>query len=349
MQTGKLRRTVCKLQQLRDDFYAFRNAGLTLWMVQRAEDNLRKRKKKLPPGLNSVYRLFTVEMVACEFYITVDVSQYTFLPSGLLDLNACQLLDQKMSELTQTFCLLIKRCDYLLKEANLTPKYDHDATLYAVAKMAINGDISTSTPHCWQGGSLFAKSMVDGMRLPIACSDWFVTVDELPEAIGDTLDELLNRLEQSAVVEPSDPPVSSEENQLPSKPEPPQPKRYRKKPAVPAEKTAEEIAFGFLLLWHEYDTKTFHCDPIPPMTKFVLWMTEKNAGKPGPSTSAVSRMLKDKFADKEKNNGHAKYLNACGNGTLEKKLALGKGEANRVFQELQQRERSTTDPELDLD
>lgn len=202
MQTGKLRRTVCKLQQLRDDFYAFPKADITLWVIQRTDDSL----GKLPPGLEAANRLFTVLTLTCEYYITTTSE-----------------LDEKLSDLNQTFCSLIKRSDYLLKEANLTPKYDHDATLYAVAKMAINGDISTSTPHCWQGGSLFAKSMVDGMRLPIACSDWFVTVDELPEAIGDTLDELLNRLEQSTVVEPSDPPVSSEEKQLPSKPEPSEP------------------------------------------------------------------------------------------------------------------------------
>lgn len=133
------------------------------------------------------------------------------------------------------------------------------------------------------------------------------------------------------------------DTQLPSKPEPPQPKRYRKKPAVPAEKTQEEIAFGFLLLWHKYGTENFHTDPVPKRTEWQQWMAERNAGKPGPSPSTFSLMFKDKFGD------HAKYVNACGNGTLETKLALGNGEAARVYQQQRQRERTTTDPEQDLD
>lgn len=328
MQTGKLRRTVCKLQQLRDDFYAFPKTDIKLWMIQRTDGS----QGKLPPGLDSVYRLFTVLTLTCEYYVTIP---FVFTASGFLDEN--------QGKPYEAFCPLIARSDYLLKEANLTPKYDHDATLYAVAKMAINGDISTSTPHCWQGGSLFAKSMVDGMRLPIACSDWFVTVDELPEAIGDTLDELLNRLEQSTVVEPSDSPVSSEEKQLPSKPEQPQPKRYRKKPAVPAERKQQEIAFGFLLLWHQYGNENFNNDPIPTKQDWQQWMKDRSSDKPVPNPVAVTRMMKAMFGGMKEYNQH------CQARTIHRELAKAVLESAKVPQSKLPKEHITEDPEIDLD
>jgi hypothetical protein len=210
-----------------------------------------------------------VEKLDCSYYGTVDASQYIppLLPSGLLPTDANELTNQKLSEMTQAFCSLIKRSDCLLEDAKLAPKYGRDATLKAVVKMALNGDISTAEPYYWQGGTTyavsFAKVWPKSWPVPLSCLDWFVEVPQLPEAVGDTLDELLNRLEQPEPVEPSDPSASPKEKQPPSKTEPPQTKQPRKKSAVPPEKTKQEIALGFLLLWHQYGNDSFNNDPIP--------------------------------------------------------------------------------------
>lgn len=318
MQTGKLRRTVCKLQQLRQDFYAFPATDLTLWYVARTRDS----QGKLPPGLKAANRLFTVQTINCEYYITAGS------PTD--------------PELAGLFSTMINRCDGLLKQAGLTTIYDKDTTFFAVVNLALTEKIDTVFPYYWQGGTRFAKSWVDISQVTLACLDWFVKIDQLPEAIGDTLDELLNPVEHPETVEPSDLPVSSEEKQPPSKPEPQQPKRYHKKPAVPAEKTQRERAFDWLKLWHKYGTENFNTDPIPEKAEWRQWMAERNAGEPGPSPSTFTLMFAEKFGS------HAKYLIACRTGRIEQKLTLEAGDAVRVYQG-QIDDRSTTDPEQDLD
>jgi hypothetical protein len=331
MQTGKIRRTVAKLQQLRDDFYAFPAADLTLWMIQRTDDSPRRK----PPGMRTLFCVFTVETLDCSYYVTVDASQYIppFLPSGLLPPDANELTNQKLSEMTQAFCSMIRRCDYLLKEANLIPEYSSDATLYAVTTLALNGDISTAKPYYWQGGTTFAASFAKdwpkSWTVPLSCLDWFVKIDELPEAVGDTIDELIIRMETAGDKQPAMQATIEQPTAEPSEPK--------------QEASDKAVAFAFLLLWHRYDTKDFNSEPIPGRTKFVKWMQENADGRQVPSYSTVWRLLKSMFGNKKT------YEQACQNGTLEPTLKIANREGAEVFQGSRPpKERSTEDPEIDL-
>lgn len=125
---------------------------------------------------------------------------------------------------------------------------------------------------------------------------------------------------------------------------PANPKRSRRKPAVPVEKSKRELAFEWLKLWHRYGTEYFNTDPIPGKTERQQWMEGENEGKPGPCPSAFTRMFQEKFGS------HAKYLNGCRNGSIKQLLTVAAGDAVRVYQSSKQSmERSTYDSEIDLD
>lgn len=318
MQTGKIRRTVSKLRQLQDEFNSCPATDLTLWTIKRTQGS----PCELPPGLSKAKKLFTVLGQTHDQYVT-----------------ASEPVDEKLFGPSQTFWALVSRTDDLLKQVDIAPEYRSESILYAVADLSLRNRINRASPYYWQGGTTFAKSWVDRMQvqlpLPLPCLDWFSKVDRLPEAIADTIDELLAGFETSA--DGQQPPARMEQ------PATEPPKQTRNKPAVSAEKTQEEIAWQYLLLRHRYGNDNFCSDPIPPLSKFVLWMQEQNAGKPSPSTATVTRMLKDKFG------GHAEYLYACRTGSIEQLLTVAAGDAARVFQRQLQRERITTDPDHDLD
>jgi len=340
MQTGKIRRTVAKLQQLRDDFYAFPAQNFTLWYVQRTESSLRKK----PPGLRLAYPLYTINTPTCEYYVTADAA--SFLPpmpqSGLLDPNVSQLLDQKLSELTQVFCSLIHRTDSLLKQINLVPNHT-DAVFFAVVNLALNEKTDTVFPYYWQGGTKFAKSWVDIMQVPLACLDWFVVVPLLPEAVADTIDELLTNLEAVSDGQQQMPVTIEQHAAKPS--EPVTIEQPAAEPSEPKQDASDKtVAFSFLLLWHRYGTKDFYSEPIPSEAKFVPWMQKNAAGKPVPSYATVWRLLKDMFGNK------TKYNQACRAGTLEPMLKIANREGAPVFQGSRPlKERSIEAPDMDLD
>jgi len=198
MQTGKIRRTVSKLRQLQNDFYAFPAADLTLWFVQRTEDTL----GKLPPGLRTANRLYTVKTLTCEYYVTTGNEP-----------------DQTLSELNQTFCSLMDRTDSLLKQINLTPGYDRGDILDAVVVLAEQGRIDRAFRYYWQGGTKFAKCTADRMKIPLACLDWFVKVDRLAEAVADAIDELLTSLEPAGDEQQPMPVTIEQPTAKPSEPE----------------------------------------------------------------------------------------------------------------------------------
>ena len=189
---------------------------------------------------------------------------------------------------------------------------------------------------------MFSVNFCRVWPVPLSCQDWFVKIDELPEAISDTLDELLTNLEtvsdgqqamqattEQPAAEPSEP-VTIEQPIT----ELPEPKK---------EASDKTVAFEFLLLWHRYDTKDFYSEPIPGKTKFVKWMQGNADGRPVPSYSTVWRLLESMFGNKKM------YEQACQNGTLEPTLKIANREGAEVFQGSRPpKERSTEDPEVDL-
>lgn len=154
------------------------------------------------------------------------------------------------------------------------------------------------------------------------------------------------QLEKSVLLKEWPKYLATLETETPQQADAAEPKRRRRKPAVAPEKTQEQVAFEFLLLWHRYGHRKaeFNSEPIPGKTAWHQWMLGQNDGKPVPGATTVSRMLKDKFGSK------ANYEHACRNGTIEHLLAAANGELSKVFQgSVVAKERSTTDPELDLD
>lgn len=218
MLAAKLRRTADKLRNLRDNLYTCPQTSLTLWMVQRAKDS----PKLLPPKLNVANSLLTINLQSRSYYVTssgkpLDIEEQTFFPST-------------------------KKAETLLKDTNLIPDYGSYALLYVIADFAIQGRITKATKYYWAGSTTFAEAAVKQMQLPMPCLDWFIRLTPLHELAADTIDELLAELQaavdkqqqvvtvqtatepqqpkQSPVVEPSDPPVSSDEKQPQTKPEP---------------------------------------------------------------------------------------------------------------------------------
>jgi hypothetical protein len=313
MQTGKIRRSVAKLRQLRDDWYSYHGPALTLWLVNRTEET----RNELPPGLRKTGLLPAIVALTPN-----GSNEYYILPN---------------QQLPADFVGMLKRTDRLLADAGLVPDYAYDKTLHAVAKLAIQGRITKATQYCWQGGSAFAKPFVDTNQVPLACLDWFVKVDRLAEAVGDSIDELLISLE-TVSDEQQPTPVTIEQPAA----KPSEPKRSRKKSAVPPEKSKQEIAFGFLLLWHQYGTEDFNNDPIPAKQDWQLWMKDRSPDKPVPSPTAVSHMMK-MFG------GQRKYNQHCQARTIERELAKAVLESAKVPQSKLPKERSTDDPEIDLE
>jgi hypothetical protein len=123
----------------------------------------------------------------------------------------------------------------------------------------------------------------------------------------------------------------------------PKPKRSRKKSAVTPEKSQQEIAFAFLLLWHQYGTKNFNIEPIPAKQRWQQWMKERSPDRPVPNPVAVTRMMKARFGNMRK------YTHHCQARTIERKLAEAVLESAKVGQTKLPKERSSADPEPDLD
>jgi hypothetical protein len=311
MQTGKVRRTVSKLREMQDEFNSLPANDLTLWTIQRTPSSPSDK----PPGLRKARELWFSGTRYCEPYVT---EQYV---------TTLEPVDEKLFGTSQAFSASVHRTDDLLTQLPLLPaEYRSRPILYIVADLALRNRIDRAAPYYWQGDTTFAKSWVDGTQIDLPCWDWFCKVDRLPEAIADTIDELLAGFGTAAVEQPA----------------PAQPKPPRKKSAVPAEKTQEEIAFDFLKLWHRYKTDSFNTEPIPEKAGWQQWMQQQAKGGQVPSPATVSRMLKAQFK------GHSKYQAACRTERIEKLLSLAAGDVSRVYQELTL-ERSTEDAEKDLD
>jgi hypothetical protein len=137
--------------------------------------------------------------------------------------------------------------------------------------------------------------------------------------------------------------VMQEAKQQPPKQELTQTKRSRKKSPVPAEKSQQEIAFGFLRLWHQYGTENFNNDPIPAKQDWQQWMKDRSPDKPVPSPTAVSLMMKAMFGNMRKYNQH------CQARTIHRELAKAVLESAKVPQSKLPKEHITEDPEIDLE
>ncbi len=335
MQTGKVRRTVSKLRQLQDEFNSLPATDLTLWTIKRTPGS----PCELPPGLSRVTQLFTRRTETCEQYVT------TVGPG-----------DEQLFGHKRTFSELLNRTSDMLRQANLAPQYHRgpllgsavadmiagygsdysdESILYIVADFALQSRINQTVPYYWQGGTTFAKSWADRMQIPLPCLDWFTKVDRLPEAIADVIDELLTGFETSA--DRQQPPARMEQPAAgPSK----QPKR---KSEVPAEKSQQEIAFGFLLLWHQYGNENFNNDPILTKQGWQQWMKDRSPDKPVPSPGTVTRMMKEMFGSMRE------YSQHCQARTIHRELAKAVLESAKVPQSKLPKEHITEDPEIDLD
>lgn len=137
--------------------------------------------------------------------------------------------------------------------------------------------------------------------------------------------------------------VMQEAKPQPSNTEPPQTKRSRKKPAVPVEKKQQEIAFGFLLLWHQYGNENFNNDSIPTKQDWQQWMKDRSPDKPVPKPVTVTRMMQERFGSRKEYNQH------CQARTIHRELAKAVLESAKVPQSKLPKEHITEDPEIDLD